>query len=99
MFSEIERFGACMVGNQVFQDAHAGVFAAVAHTMHDFLGVTVPVLGWLRSSAAIHESVNSRRPLALEAHTKDGIALRNLARAVLATLPADGCNAGGIENG
>jgi flagellar biosynthesis protein FlhG len=89
VFAELDCFGACMVGNQVFQDAHAGVFAAVAHTMHDFLGVTVPVLGWLRSSAAIHESVNSRRPLALEPHTKDGIALRNLARAVLATLPAD----------
>jgi flagellar biosynthesis protein FlhG len=97
VFAELERFGACMVGNQVFQEAHAGVFAAVAHTMHDFLGVTVPVLGWLRSSAAIHESVNSRRPLALEPHTKDGIALRDLARAVLATLPADDRDLGIIE--
>jgi flagellar biosynthesis protein FlhG len=97
VFTELERFGACMVGNQVFQEAHAGVFAAVAHTMHDFLGVTVPVLGWLRSSTAIHESVNSRRPLALEPHTKDGIALRHLARAVLATLPADARDVGTVE--
>ena len=89
VFTDLERFGACMVGNQVFQEAHAGVFGAVAHAMHNFLGVTVPVLGWLRSSSAIHESVNSRRPLALEPHTKDGTAFRNLARAVLATLPAD----------
>jgi flagellar biosynthesis protein FlhG len=97
VFAELERFGACMVGNQVFNDAHAGVFGAVAHTMHDYLGVQVSVLGWLRSSAAIHESVNSRRPLALEAHTKDGIAFRNLARAVMATLPADDRNLGIVE--
>jgi flagellar biosynthesis protein FlhG len=97
VFTELERFGACMVGNQVFQDAHAGVFGAVANTMHDFLGVTVPVLGWLRSSAAIHESVNSRRPLALEPHTSDGIAFRRLAKAVLATLPADDRDQGIVE--
>jgi len=89
VFAAIERFGACMVGNQVVNDAHAGVFGAVARTMHDYLGVTVPVLGWLRSSTAIHDSVNSRRPLALEPHTKDGIAFRTLARAVLASLPPD----------
>ena len=66
--------------------AHAGVFAAVARTMHDYLGLTVPVLGWLRSSAAIHESVNSRQPLALDPDTKDTAAFRVLAQAVLATL-------------
>jgi flagellar biosynthesis protein FlhG len=97
VFTELERFGACMVGNQVFKEAHAGVFGAVGQTMHDFLGVTVPVLGWLRSSAAIHDSVNSRRPLALEPHTQDGIAFRNLAKAVLATLPADNRDKGIVE--
>jgi len=98
VFTELERFGACMVGNQVFNDAHAGVFGAVAQTMHDYLGVKVPILGWLRSSAAIHESVNSRRPLALEPHTKDGIAFRNLAQAVLATLPSDDADPGIVED-
>jgi flagellar biosynthesis protein FlhG len=97
VFAAIERFGACMVGNQVFNDAHAGVFGAVAHTMRDYLGVTIPVLGWLRSSTAIHDSVNCRRPLALEPHTKDGIAFRNLARAVLASLPHDNHDLGIVE--
>ena len=89
VFTEIERFGACMVGNQVFKDAHAGVFGAVANTMHDFLGLKVPVLGWLRSSAAIHESVNSRRPLVLDPDTEETAAFRSLARTLLATLPVD----------
>ncbi len=90
VFAKIEGFGACMVGNQVFKDAHAGVFGAVSHTMHDYLGLNVPILGWLRTSTVIHESVNRRRPLALDPGTKDNTAFRSLARALLATLPADG---------
>ena len=89
VFGEIERFGACMVGNQVIKDEHAGVFGAVAHTMQDYLGVKVPVLGWLRSSPAIHESVNNRKPVALDPVSRDAAAFRNLARAVLASFPRD----------
>lgn len=89
VFAELERFGACMVGNQVFKDAHAGVFGAVARTMRDYLGLNVPVLGWLRSSAQIHESVNNRRPLVLDPNTKDTVAFRSLARTLLANLPTD----------
>jgi flagellar biosynthesis protein FlhG len=97
VFAEIERFGAYMVGNQVFKEAHTGVFGAVAHTMHEYLGLKVPVLGWLRSSAAIHESVNSRRPLVLDKDAKDTAAFRVLAQAVLATLPADEQDLGIVE--
>lgn len=88
VFRALDGFGACMIGNQVIQESHAGVFSAVAHTMRDYLGVTVPMLGWLRTSPVIHESVNSRRPLALDPGSRDATAFRNLARAVLATLPA-----------
>jgi flagellar biosynthesis protein FlhG len=97
VFTEIERFGACMVGNQVFKDAHAGVFGAVARTMHDYLGLKVPVLGWLRSSATIHESVNNRRPLVLDRDTKDTAAFRSLARTLLATLPAEDHDLGVVD--
>jgi flagellar biosynthesis protein FlhG len=89
VFAEIESFGACMVGNQVFKDAHAGVFQAVAQTMHDYLGVKVPVLGWLPSSAAVHESVNSRRPLALDQGGKEPAIFRNLARTLVTSLEAE----------
>jgi len=97
VFRELERFGACMVGNQVINEAHTGVFAAVAHTMHDYLGLKVPVLGWLRSSPGIHESVNGRRPIALEPRNKDAAAFRTLARALLATLEADERNQGVVD--
>lgn len=98
VFRQIDGFGACMVGNQVINEAHTGVFAAVAHTMHDYLGVTVPVLGWLRSSPSIHESVNGRRPIALELRSKDAVAFRGLARALLADLANDNRDHGGDES-
>jgi hypothetical protein len=69
----------------------------VAHTMHDYLGLKVPVLGWLRTSPAIHESVNNRRPLALDPDAKDTAAFRILARAVLASLPSDAHDLGVVE--
>lgn len=97
VFGELERFGACMVGNQVIKDEHTGVFAAVAHTMQDYLGVKVPVLGWLRSSPAVHESVNRRRPLTLDPLGKDAAAFRNLAHALLASFPRDQHAAGVVE--
>lgn len=87
VFEAIGRFGAYMVGNQVATEAQTGVFSAVAHTMHDYLGVSVPVLGWVRSSPAVHESVNNRKPLALDTTSKDAAGFRTLARSLLATLP------------
>lgn len=87
VFAELGRFGACLVGNQVMNRAHAGVFRAVAQTMRGYLGLEVPVLGTLSSSTAIHESVNRRRPLALDPDSEDAAAFRELARALLAILP------------
>jgi flagellar biosynthesis protein FlhG len=98
VFQQIERFGACMVGNQVINEAHTGVFAAVAHTMHDYLGVKVPVLGWLRSSPSIHESVNGRRPIAIEPRSKDAVAFRTLARALLTELSSEDRDHGIVEH-
>jgi flagellar biosynthesis protein FlhG len=98
VFRELERFGACMVGNQVINEAHTGVFAAVAHTMHDYLGVKVPVLGWLRSSPSIHESVNGRKPIALESRSKDAIAFRTLARALLLDLSTEDRDHGVVDH-
>ena len=97
VFTAIDDFGACMIGNQVFKDAHVGVFQAVARTMRDYLGVEVPVLGWLPSSNVIHDSVNSRRPLALSPSTKEALAFRNLARAILSSLPSEPYNPTSME--
>jgi flagellar biosynthesis protein FlhG len=88
VFAQLARFGACLVGNQVVNRAHAGVFRAVAQTIRGYLGLEVPVLGTLRSSTAIHDSVNQRRPLALDPDSPDAAAFRDLAKALLAILPA-----------
>ena len=88
VFAQLARFGACLVGNQVVNRAHDGVFRAVAQTIRGYLGLEVPVLGTLRSSTAIHDSVNHRRPLALDPDSPDAAAFRDLARALLAILPA-----------
>ena len=88
VFAQLARFGACLVGNQVVNRAHAGVFLAVAQTIRGYLGLEVPVLGYLRASTAIHDSVNHRRPVALDPDSPDAAAFRDLARALLAILPA-----------
>jgi len=88
VFAQLARFGACLVGNQVVNRAHVGVFRAVAQTIRGYLGLEVPVLGTLRSSTAIHDSVNQRRPLVLDPDSPDAAAFRDLARALLGILPA-----------
>jgi flagellar biosynthesis protein FlhG len=89
VFAELGRFGACLVGNQVVNSAHAGVFRAVAQTIRAYLGLEVPVLACLRSSPAIHDSVNHRKPLVLDPDSEDAAAFRELAQALLATMLAD----------
>jgi len=98
LFAAIAGFGACMIGNQVMSDAHAGVFKAVAQTMREYLGLEVPVLGWLRSSTSIHESVNRRRPLSVDANGKDAAGFRKLARTVADHLPAEEHDLGIVED-
>jgi flagellar biosynthesis protein FlhG len=89
VFAGLGRFGACLVGNQVTNSAQAGVFRAVARTIRDYLGLEVPVLACLRSSTAIHDSVNHRQPLALDPDSEDAAAFRGLAQSLLATLSDD----------
>ncbi len=87
VFSEINRFGACLVGNQVDTSAHAGVFGAVARTIREYLGLEVPVLACLPVSTEIYESVNRRRPLALDPESEGAAVFRGLAQTLLQTLP------------
>lgn len=98
VFAEIERFGARLIVNQVFKGDNTNVFQAIAQTMHNYLGLTVPVLGFIPASAAIHGSIKSRRPLALDPATKEAQVFRTLARAVLADLPEEDLDSGTIED-
>jgi flagellar biosynthesis protein FlhG len=88
VFTEIYRFGACLVGNQVDNTCQSGVFGAVARTIREYLGLDVPVLACLPALAEIHESVNRRRPLALDSESEGADIFHGLAQALMQTLPA-----------
>ena len=64
--AQVQGFGCALVGNQLFEPREAGVVASVSQMLKDFLCVKAPVLGCLRASRTVHESVNKRRPFALE---------------------------------
>jgi len=87
----VSAFGARLVGNQVFEPREANVVYALSRMARDFLGLEVPVLGSLRASRRVHDSVNDGRPYLLHAGV-DGdecaATLRAVARALLtAPLP------------
>jgi len=65
VFRILGRFGAQIVGNQVTEPNQAGIFHAVSRMIHDFLGITVPILGYVGISRRIRESINQRRPMLL----------------------------------
>jgi flagellar biosynthesis protein FlhG len=84
-------FGARLLGNQVFEPREANVVYALSRMARDFLGLEAPVLGSLRASRRVHDSVNDGRPYLLHAGV-DGdecaATLRAVARALLtAQLP------------
>ena len=65
VFRILSRFGAQIVGNQVSEPNQAGIFHAVSRMIHDFLGISVPILGYIGISRRIRESINQRRPMLL----------------------------------
>lgn len=79
----LERFGASLVGNQVTSASQTGVFHAVSKMIRDYLGISVPIVGWLKDSKAIADSVNDRAPLILTRDAEYGRALRAMAETLL----------------
>jgi len=65
VFKILNRFGAQIVGNQVSEPNQAGIFHAVSRMINDFLGITVPILGYVGISRRVRESINQRRPMML----------------------------------
>jgi flagellar biosynthesis protein FlhG len=80
----LKRFGAQIVGNQVFESSQAGIFHAITRMIEDFLGVTVPILGTVRASRRVRESVNLRKPMMLGPKDEDTRAFIQMAEALLA---------------
>ena len=65
IFQILAKFNAQIVGNQVFEENQTGIFHAVSRMISDFLGINVPILGYVGVSRRIRESVNQRRPMLL----------------------------------
>jgi MinD-like ATPase involved in chromosome partitioning or flagellar assembly len=53
MTESLDSFGAAIVGIDVQDGAQVGVFQALAKMAFDFLGIRVPLLGWLRANARL----------------------------------------------
>ena len=64
-------FGAQVIGNQVFDSTQRNTFYALSRMVRDFLGTSLPLLGALRASRFIHDSVNQRRPFALDSRADE----------------------------
>jgi flagellar biosynthesis protein FlhG len=80
----LSRFGAQIVGSQVFDNGQTGIFHAISRMIQDFLGITVPILGSVRASRRIRESVNNRKPLMLGPRDEETRAFEQMAEALLA---------------
>jgi flagellar biosynthesis protein FlhG len=78
------RFGAQIVGNQVFEASQAGIFHAITRMIEDFLGITVPILGTVRASRRIRESVNLRKPMMFGPKDDDTRGFQQMAEALMA---------------
>ncbi|MDX2021195.1 MAG: P-loop NTPase [Deltaproteobacteria bacterium] len=79
----LENFGAQLVGNQVTSPNQNGIFHAVSKMIRDYLGISVPIVGWLKDSKEIADSVNDRSPLILSRDAEYGKALRTMAETLL----------------
>jgi len=80
----LSQFGAQIVGNQVFDANQTGIFHAITRMIQDFLGISVPILGTVRASRRIRESVNLRKPMMLGPRDDDSRAFEQMAEALLA---------------
>jgi len=80
----LKGFGARLLGNQVFDISEGRVFKAMGRMLHDFLGISAPLLGFARASRAIHDSVNRCHPFMLDASQEESArAIRVAARQLI----------------
>jgi flagellar biosynthesis protein FlhG len=84
VFERLQRFGCHIIGNQVSDQRHIGIFRSISKMFQDYLGVEVPISGWLKTSQRINESVNDRRPLMLGSPCEETRMFRQMAEALLA---------------
>ena len=82
----LKHFGAFLIGNQVENPGQVGVFQAVSRMVEDFLGISLPILGWIPHHGKLSDSVNERVPFmarADKAETREARAFRAVVEALL----------------
>jgi flagellar biosynthesis protein FlhG len=81
----LKHFGAFLVGNQVADAGQVGVLQAVSRMVEDYLGISLPILGWVPANKYLAESVNERRPLMAKLTQGEGREMRAF-RGIVETL-------------
>jgi flagellar biosynthesis protein FlhG len=82
----LKHFGAFLIGNQVESPGQVGVFQAVSRMVEDFLGISLPILGWIPHHGKLSDSINDRIPFmarADKAETREARAFRAVVEALL----------------
>jgi flagellar biosynthesis protein FlhG len=85
----LKHFGAFLIGNQVDNSGQVGVFQAVSRMVEDFLGISLPILGWIPAHSRLSESVNERSPFMARADKIDSREARAFRAVVEALLIGD----------
>ena len=81
-------FDVRLVGNQVAESQDMGIFRGVGRMVRDFLGVPLPLAGFLAHTRDVHDSVNRRTPFLLsQGHDENARAIRAIAESLLLPLP------------
>jgi flagellar biosynthesis protein FlhG len=81
-------FDVRMVGNQVSESQDMGIFRGVGRMVRDFLGIPLPLAGFLAQTREIHDSVNRRTPFLLSPSIDENArAVRSIAQALMIALP------------
>lgn len=83
----LSHYGGYLIGNNLPDPRQAGIFTSVSKMIREYLGVDLPVLGWLRASVRVNESVNSRRPMMLSGPSEEGRVFRHMAETLLTEGP------------
>ncbi len=81
----LSRFAVSLIGNQVITEQHRRTVGAISKMFKDFLHLDAPILGHMRFSRQIQDSINRRRPL-MASHPNDSASqtIRKMADDLLA---------------
>ncbi len=83
VFNILRNYGSYLIANQITDSKQLGIFHAVSKMMHDYLGISVPILGWLKHTEQVANSVNNRMPLVVAGTSENARTLREMAQTLL----------------